>query len=165
MGYLDIANGGLNAGALGAAMGKSREQKMADKANAVRQGNAVSGTSDVERQVRGVAEEFVSVFMNQVMKSMRSTVQENPAMHGDNGEKFFQEMLDTEQSKSLAKGSGYGLTDLIYESMMASYRVREQSDANGVNPEAARAAVEDNALRDADAEAEAEPEPVVEAIA
>ena len=56
--------------------------------------------------------------MNQVMKSMRATVHENPAMHGDNGEKFFQEMLDTEQSKTLAKGSGYGLTDLIYQALV-----------------------------------------------
>ncbi len=78
------------------------------------------------KKVRGVAEEFVSVFMNQIMKSMRATVDQNPAMHGDNGEKFFQDMLDSEYSKSMAKGSGYGLTDLIYESMMTSYRMRGQ---------------------------------------
>ncbi len=42
-----------------------------------------------------------------------------------NGEKFFQDLLDTEYSKSMAKGSGYGLTDLIHESMMASYRVQQ----------------------------------------
>ena len=165
MDFLDAANGGMNVGALGSVLGRNREQKIADRAEAVRQGQSVENTAELESRVRGVAEDFVSVFMNQVMKSMRATVHENPAMHGDNGEKFFQEMLDTEQSKFLAKGSGYGLTDLIYESMMSSYRVREQAEANGVNPAAGAAAAEDEALHDADAEAAADPELSVEAIA
>ncbi len=113
-----------------AALGNRRdEQRAADRVEAIRQGRAVGAgqaPEQVEKKVRGVAEEFVSVFMNQIMKSMRATVDQNPAMHGDNGEKFFQEMLDTEQSKTLAGGSGYGLTDLIYESMMTSYRMRGQ---------------------------------------
>ncbi len=107
-----------------------REDREAERAEAVRMGkSAASSPEQLEKKVREVAEDFVSVFMNQITKSMRSTVQENPAMHGDNGEKFFQEMLDTEYSKSMAKGSGYGLTDLIYESMMSSYRVREAPTA------------------------------------
>ena len=113
-----------------AAFGKNRDDQAASRAEAIRQGRGVQSDEQVESKVREVAEEFVSVFMNQVMKSMRATVQENPAMHGDNGEKFFQEMLDSEQSKALSKGSGYGLTDLIYESMMASYRVA-QPQASG----------------------------------
>ncbi|MCC8108207.1 MAG: rod-binding protein [Planctomycetes bacterium] len=103
---------------------QSRENRASERAEALKLGQTVSDEDELERKVRGVAQDFVSVFMNQVMKSMRATVNENEAMHGDNGEKFFQEMLDTEQSKTLAQGSGYGLTDLIYESMMASYRVR-----------------------------------------
>lgn len=114
-----------NAGAMGA-YGARKDDHSAEKAEAIRLGKSAGANGgsqeQIEKKVREVAEEFTAVFMNQIMKSMRSTVQENPAMHGDNGEKFFQEMLDTEQSKSLAKGSGYGLTDLIYQSMMTSYR-------------------------------------------
>ncbi|MCC8166946.1 MAG: rod-binding protein [Planctomycetes bacterium] len=103
---------------------QSKENRAAERAEALKLGQGVTEEDELEKKVRGVAQVFVSVFMNQVMKSMRATVNENEAMHGDNGEKFFQDMLDTEQSKTLAQGSGYGLTDLIYESMMASYRVR-----------------------------------------
>lgn len=110
--------GSLSNGSLAALQDKSRERQMAEKAKAASQGGAVADKKDIDAKLRGVAEEFVSVFMNQVMKAMRSTVQQNPEMHGDNGEKFFQEMLDTEQSKLLAKGSGYGLTDLIYQALL-----------------------------------------------
>lgn len=116
-----------------AAFDKNRDEQAASRVNAIRQGRGIQSEEQLEAKVHQVAEEFVSVFMNQVMKSMRSTVQQNPAMHGDNGEKFFQEMLDTEQSKTLASGSGYGLTDLIYESMMASYRVAQPQAAGQTN--------------------------------
>lgn len=113
----------MDIGAMGAAFGKNRQAKAEERVDAIQKGLSVQSGESVESKVRGVAEEFVSVFMNQVMKSMRATVPENPAMHGDNGEKFFQEMLDTEQSKTLAKGSGYGLTELVYQSLMTSQRV------------------------------------------
>ncbi len=105
------------AGAL-SAYTRNKEQKNFQEAEAIRDARQAAAGGDMEAKVRGVAEEFVSVFMNQVMKSMRSTIQENPKMHGDNGEKFFQEMLDSEQSKELSKGSGYGLTDLVYQALM-----------------------------------------------
>ncbi|MCC8189286.1 MAG: rod-binding protein [Planctomycetes bacterium] len=120
---------GTGIGAVGTAFNKSRARAIADRADAIRLGRTVDTIEEVEKKVREVSEEFVSVFMNQVMQSMRATVPENSFMHGDNGERFFQEMLDAEQAKYLAKGSGYGLTDLIYESMMTSYRLQEQSAA------------------------------------
>ena len=120
---IESVYGGQSAlGAMSAVMGRSREEREAERAEAVAKGRTVSDDKQLETQIRGVAEDFVSVFMNQVMKSMRATIQENPAMHGDNGEKFFQEMLDTEQSKTMAKGSGYGLTELVYQSLMQKAR-------------------------------------------
>lgn len=111
-----------------ATFGKNRDDHSADRAEAVKLGKGVQTQDQLEAKVRDVAEQFTSVFMNQMMKSMRNTVEQNPEFHGDNGEKFFQDLLDTEQSKSLAQGSGYGLTDLIYESMMTSYRTVRQPD-------------------------------------
>lgn len=131
-----VRGGGYNPGST-VALGKQREEQAARRAEAVELGRSAGSPDQVEKKVRQVAEDFVSVFMNQIMKSMRATVQENSMMHGDNGEKFFQEMLDSEYSKSMAQGSGYGLTDLIYESMMTSYRVQEmpQFGSGVVNPQ------------------------------
>ena len=114
---------GTDMGAMGAALGKTREEKARERAEAVREGRAAGNSGRTDAKVRKVAEEFVSVFMAQVMKAMRATVRENPAVHGDNGEKFFQEMLDGEQAKTLAQGSGYGLTELVYQSLLANSRV------------------------------------------
>lgn len=134
----------LNAGALSPVMDRNRSQKIADKAEAIAKGRSGS-SEDVDKKLRGVAEEFVSVFMNQVMKSMRATVPENSAMHGDNGEKFFQELLDTEQSKSLAKGSGYGLTDLVYQALSSQARVSSSSGDTESTETAVSEAVEGKA--------------------
>lgn len=131
MNALDAIGMGPKVGGM-TAFQQSRENREAQRAEALKLGQTVKSEDELEKKVRGVAEDFVSVFMNQVMKSMRATVNQNEAMHGDNGEKFFQEMLDTEQSKTLAQGSGYGLTDLIYESMMASYRVRSSEAGSAV---------------------------------
>ncbi len=124
---IESAYGNSQPGALGAVLGKNRQQQAADKAEAVRQGKSAAQSAgngkDVDAQIRGVAEEFTSIFMNQIMKGMRNTVMQNPEMHGDNGEKFFQDLLDTEYSKSIASGSGYGLTDLVYEALASKARV------------------------------------------
>lgn len=116
-----------------AAMGKSGAKKAMDREEAERLGRAAAnqtrGTASYDSKLRGVAEEFVSVFMNQVMKSMRATVQENPAMHGDNGEKFFSEMLDDKYASQLSKGSGYGLTDLVYQALSSKSRIKPAAEA------------------------------------
>ena len=129
MSYLDsVLASGSSAGAL-TGYNAVKGDKEAERAKALRSGRSAEDQEKLEKKVRETAEDFVSVFMNQITKSMRATVQQNDAMHGDNGEKFFQDMLDTEYSKTMAKGSGYGLTDLIYESMMASYRVQQGPQA------------------------------------
>lgn len=132
------------------AFGKNRSDKARERAEAIRQGQSAGSDQEMQSKVREVAEDFVSVFMNQVMKSMRATVQENPAMHGDNGEKFFQEMLDGEQAKFLAKGSGYGLTELVYQSLMSGYQASMQQQQG----EAAEAQAMEDTLSEAAVEAE-----------
>jgi|GEM_PF-2209035 Rod binding protein len=135
MSVLDIAYGnGMNVGGLGT-MNRSSQQRKVEREEAQElAGSAARSSADSgkveDAKLRGVAEEFVSVFMNEVMKSMRATVQENPEMHGDNGEKFFQQMLDQEYSTTLSKGSGYGLTDLVYQSLASKARVQSAEDAN-----------------------------------
>ncbi|MDR3210947.1 MAG: rod-binding protein [Planctomycetota bacterium] len=141
MNIMDIYSGGLNPVSLTSI---SRQNDQEDKEEALRLGQKVANTgaaakTDPER-LRGVAEDFVSVFMNQVMKSMRATVQENPAVHGDNGEKFFTDMLDSQYAGKLAGGSGYGLTDLVYQALLAKTRVKPDATGAGEEVEAVEVA-------------------------
>lgn len=123
MGSAEASGYFLNAGA-GAVLNRTREERAAERAKAAREAMSAArtGEEDPDPKLRGVAGEFVSMFMNMVVKSMRANVPQNQEFHGDNGEKFFQDLLDAEYSKSLAGGSGYGLTDLVYESLLAKTR-------------------------------------------
>ncbi|MDR1535600.1 MAG: rod-binding protein [Planctomycetota bacterium] len=127
-----IEAAGGESGALGAISGKNRAERARERARAAAGGLTDRESAKTDAGIREAAEGFVAVFMNQVVKSMRATVQENPALHGDNGEKYFQEMLDAEQAKTLAGGRGYGLTELVYQSLLTRTRVEE----GGAAPEA-----------------------------
>jgi flagellar protein FlgJ len=134
---LEAIDASLAGGIALTALGDGGRDKARERAEALRNGRMVDDPKKLDAKIRGVAEDFVSVFMSQVMKSMRSTVRENPAMHGDNGEKFFQGMLDDEQAKTLAKGDGYGLTELIYQSLLANNRLALASSAGAAEAEEA----------------------------
>ncbi|MDR1613276.1 MAG: rod-binding protein [Planctomycetota bacterium] len=118
---------GMALGGAGSLLEHSRSRAAADRAQAIQSGRALANDEqgDVDSRLREVAADFVSVFMNQMVKSMRSTVQENQLASGGKGERFFQELLDSEYSKGMAAGSGYGLTDLVHQSLVAKLRLAE----------------------------------------
>lgn len=61
------------------------------------------------------AKEFESMFMDTVMKSMRSsTAMESDVMGDSDQVKMFQEMLDTEHSKAAGQEGKFGLANAIY---------------------------------------------------
>jgi len=61
------------------------------------------------------SKEFESMFMDIVMKSMRSSsVMESDVMGDSDQVKMFQEMLDTEYSKTAGGQGKFGLADAIY---------------------------------------------------
>lgn len=76
---------------------------------------------DSESNVRKVAQEFESVFLNQMLKSMRSAnevgAQDSP--FNSQTTKQFQDMYDQQLSVNLAKkGGGIGLADMMTRSML-----------------------------------------------
>lgn len=65
------------------------------------------------RNVEEAAREFESLFLNQLLKSMRKTVEKSELFHGGHAEDIYTEMLDTELSKELASSGGIGLADML----------------------------------------------------
>ncbi len=82
------------------------------------------GMSEEERKLRRVSEEFASFFIGQLFTSMRQTVKKSELMDGGFAEDIFQSMADTEMARETARGSGYGLTELIYQSLAPRARVQ-----------------------------------------
>ncbi len=87
----------------------------------------MDGAGAMDRQqIRKVAEEFESLFLEIVLKSMRSTVPKSGMMDGGNGEDVFRSMLDTEYAKSMAANRSSGIAESI-ENQLLSF-VKDRSD-------------------------------------
>lgn len=69
-------------------------------------------TSDL----RKATDELEAIFINMMMKTMRSTIKESEGMFKkSDSEKMFQEMLDDEYSKEMAGAGGIGISDMIFK--------------------------------------------------
>ncbi|UER67914.1 rod-binding protein [Borrelia sp. BU AG58] len=59
--------------------------------------------------------EFEAIFINQMLKSMRSSLKkENNLISEGQTEEIFEDMLYLERAKQIAKSKSFGLADLIY---------------------------------------------------
>lgn len=77
-------------------------------------------------RLRWAAEQLESLFIHQLLKSMRSTVMKTGMFDGP-GVKMFEEMLDEERAQDMARAGGLGLAQLIYEQMSQHTPVADAS--------------------------------------
>ncbi len=85
-----------------------------------------AGKNGDRQKVRDLAQQFESVFLEIVMRSMRNTVTKSELMDGGNAEEIYKSMLDSEYSKTMA-GSGMSQLALDIE--------RQLLENMGVKPE------------------------------
>ncbi|MFO7802309.1 MAG: rod-binding protein [Desulfovermiculus sp.] len=76
-----------------------------------------SGQVGSEKQLRQVCEEFEAFFVQAMFKSMRATIPEGGMIERSNGQKWFEEFMDAEVSKSLADKSDLGIAQALYQDM------------------------------------------------
>lgn len=90
--------------------------------------NSLQSINDIGRKDKGealrkVAEQFESMFVKMMMKSMRDAnkvFQEDSLMHSPQ-EDFYQQMYDDQLSVSLTGKQGMGLSDVIYRQLNQDY--------------------------------------------
>ncbi|MDO3385077.1 flagellar assembly peptidoglycan hydrolase FlgJ [Gilvimarinus sp. SDUM040013] len=81
------------------------------------------GRKDNPAALREMARQFESLFVQQMMKSMRAAsdvFSEGNYMKSSESD-FYQQMLDQQLSLELTKGRGLGLADAMYQQMLQSY--------------------------------------------
>jgi flagellar protein FlgJ len=81
------------------------------------------GREDKDQALHKVAEQFESMFVKMMMKSMRDAnkvFQEDSLMHSPQ-EDFYQQMYDDQLSVSLTGKQGIGLADVIYRQLNQEY--------------------------------------------
>ena len=72
---------------------------------------------DQEAQLKKAAEMYERHFLNEMVKSMRSTISHSEITKPTMGEKIYQGHLDQEYSKAWTGRGGIGLADLIVDQM------------------------------------------------
>lgn len=70
-----------------------------------------------EKRLKESCQEMESVFLNQVLSAMRSTVPANPLLGRSQAEEIFQSMLDQELTKSASKTGSVGLADILFQQL------------------------------------------------
>ena len=81
-------------------------------AHAQKQKLTTGNHKDID-EVKKLSEQFESIFLGIVLKSMRKSVPESGLIKKGNGEEIFRSMLDTEYAKSLAAQRTTGLAESI----------------------------------------------------
>jgi flagellar protein FlgJ len=90
--------------------------------NSLQSINAI-GREDKDQALRKVAEQFESMFVKMMMKSMRDAnkvFQEDSIMHSPQ-EDFYQQMYDDQMSVNLTGKQGMGFADVIYRQLNQEY--------------------------------------------
>lgn len=73
---------------------------------------------DKDSALYKACEDFQSIFIKQMLDTMRKTVDKSDSMVQQNeGEKVFEDMLYDEYAKKMSKSAGFDLADNIYKQM------------------------------------------------
>lgn len=78
----------------------------------------------IKKQFKEVSDLYEKQFLREMMKSMRSTVQESGMIKVNQAEKIFREQLDNEYVEKWGEKGGIGISELIYNNMMDRFGAR-----------------------------------------
>jgi len=77
---------------------------------------ASPGTSKTNKQLKSLSKQFESIFVHQLLKSMRSTVQKT-GLFDSHATNMYESLHDEEIAKLITEQKGIGLADVIYRDL------------------------------------------------
>ena len=78
---------------------------------------ASSGRSKTNKQLKSLSKQFESIFVHQLLKSMRSTVQKT-GLFDSHATNMYESLHDEEIAKLMTEQKGIGLADVIYRDLV-----------------------------------------------
>ena len=84
----------------------------------------ISKTGD-KKKIRKLAEEFESIFLEIMLKSMRETIPKSELLDAGNAEDIFRSMLDTQYAKLMASQRQTGIADNIEKQLLSLMNIKE----------------------------------------
>jgi len=108
---------GIASQALGQAVGASSAASSPMMSlNAARVLNSLNGAkTHSEAELKQVAQNFESIFIQMMFKEMRNSVEKSNLFGNSQATEFFESMKDEEMSKQLAASGGIGLGNMVYQ--------------------------------------------------
>ncbi len=105
-------------------------------------------TGDKDVALKKVAQEFESIFVNTLLKNMRSAnaVFEKDSLFQSNESKMYRDMYDQQLSLSLAKGKGLGIADVLYRQLKGQYREASAPRSEALQFDSSRTVSGDSSL-------------------
>lgn len=68
-------------------------------------------------RLKEVCTQFEAIFIKQMLKSMKNTVQESGLINGGMAEDFFEDMLYDSYAEKMAKTANFGISDMMYRQL------------------------------------------------
>ena len=75
--------------------------------------------SGFDQELREATHEFESLFIHNLLKTMRAAIPKSEFFNGGSGEEIFTDLLDQEISKVVSK-RGIGIADVLYQRLTKS---------------------------------------------
>ncbi len=90
---------------------------------------SIKNEGDKSEALKKVTQQFESMFVNMMMKSMReaNAVFEKDSMFDSEESKFYRDMLDQQRAVTLSTGRGIGIAEAMYRQLSRTYGVAESS--------------------------------------
>ena len=90
------------------------------------------GTGEARKaEIRKVAVEFQSLFVEMMLKSMRETVNKDTLTGGGHGDEVYGSMLDREYATAISRRGNMGLAEMIEQQMLAQEFGNEKAIKGG----------------------------------
>jgi murein DD-endopeptidase MepM/ murein hydrolase activator NlpD len=91
----------------------SSGSRLENKIAAARSGSATNQKAELEK----VSEEFEAIFIAQLLKVMRETIEDSGLLESGFGKSIYTELFDQEVSLNLARRGTLGISNLLYQSL------------------------------------------------
>jgi peptidoglycan hydrolase FlgJ len=103
-----------------------------DRWNKVSASKSISAGNQ-KSELKNVAEQFEAIFITQLLKVMRETIEESGLTDGGYGKTVYTELFDQEIASSMARQGTLGIGDILYKSMEKRIDANQPEDASKIN--------------------------------
>jgi murein DD-endopeptidase MepM/ murein hydrolase activator NlpD len=114
-----------------------------DRWNKISASNSIAAGNQ-KNELKNVAEQFEAIFVTQLLKVMRETIDESGLTDGGYGKTVYTELFDQEIASNMARHGTLGIGDILYKSMEKRIDAKEPEDVSKANQDATGASAGTN---------------------